>query len=68
MIVTIDYTNYKGNRRLRNIEPVKLYWGATEYHVEPQWLLKAWDVEANDYRTFAMADIHSWGSAATEGL
>lgn len=59
--VKVRYTNWKGQTSLRTIEPIKLFWGSTEYHPEEQWLLKCWDVEKGAERTFAMKDIHSWG-------
>jgi predicted DNA-binding transcriptional regulator YafY len=60
--VDIDYTNWKGERRVRRIipKPEQFFFGVTEYHKEPQWLLKAFDVEKKAERTFAMRDIHSW--------
>lgn len=58
--VTIDYTNYKGERRERRIVPERIYWGSTEHHPSRQWLLDAYDVEKDAARTFAMSNIHSW--------
>ena len=57
--VTIDYTNYRGVRRPRVIEPLRFYYGSTQHHTEPQYLLDAICVEKG-LRTFAMKDIHSW--------
>lgn len=56
----IDYTNYKGERGFRNIQPERLRFGATEYHPEKQWLLEAYDLDKEATRTFAVRDIHSW--------
>jgi predicted DNA-binding transcriptional regulator YafY len=61
--VVIDYTNWKGERRMRRIRPGQMYWGTSDYHPEPQWLLQAWDCEKREFRTFAMQCIHSWRSA-----
>lgn len=58
--VAIDYTNHRGERSIRRIKPVVMYWGTTEWHKEPQWLLNALDLGKNLTRTFAMKDIHSW--------
>lgn len=58
--VEIDYTNWKGVRAKRLIVPIRIYWGATEYHKEMQHLLVALDLEKQAERTFAMKDIHSW--------
>jgi predicted DNA-binding transcriptional regulator YafY len=56
--VIIDYTNYKGERAKRRIEPERLYWGSNEWHPEPGLLLDAYDVEKYANRTFALKSIH----------
>lgn len=58
--VIIDYTNWRGERALRLIVPIRVYWGSNDWHKDPQWLLDADDVEKAATRTFAMKDIHSW--------
>lgn len=59
-IVRIVYTNWKGETAERAIRPIELWYGATEYHPEEQWLLRALDIEKNDERNFAMRDIKEW--------
>lgn len=62
-VVEIDYTNHRGERSVRRIEPdddFPMRFGRTAYHPEPQWLLDAMDLDKNEERTFAMKDIHSW--------
>lgn len=59
-VVTIDYTNYKGERRKRKIMPMDIEFRATPDHPTPQWILHAWDIEKDARRSFAMKDIHSW--------
>lgn len=58
--VTIDYTNWRGERRLRTIVPKFVSFGANQWHKTPCWLLDAYDVEANEIRSFRLADVHSW--------
>lgn len=58
--VVVDYTNHEGERRERQIVPFDLVWAATEHHPEAQWLLRAYDVEADGFRMFAMANVHQW--------
>ncbi len=58
--VAIVYTNYKGVKAARVINPVKLWYGKTEYHPVRQWLLEAWDVEKKAKRNFATCHIESW--------
>ena len=60
--VTIDYTNHRGERSLRTICPLEVVFESTEWHLEEQWLLKAYDTEKGVWRFFAMKDIHSWMS------
>lgn len=55
----IEYTNYKGERAIRTIIPCCVWFGATKYHKDYQFLLNALDVEKNEQRDFAMKDIHS---------
>ena len=54
---TIMYTNWKGVKAQRQIKPVHLWYGSTEFHPEPQMLLLALDVEKNQFRDFAVKDI-----------
>lgn len=58
--VQIVYTNWKGETAERTIKPIELWYGATEYHPEAQWLLRAIDIEKDDERNFAMKDILEW--------
>lgn len=56
--VLIDYTNWKGERGIRRIQPRSIIWDSNEYHREEQWLLLAFDVDKQADRVFAMKDIH----------
>lgn len=62
MRVKIDYTNWQGERRIREIQPVEIKFEATKWHPEPQWILHAIDIDDPQYQEkgFAMKDIHSW--------
>ena len=59
-VVTIVYTNYRGETGERKIVPKKLWFGATEYHPEQQWLLDGYDLGKQADRTFAVKDIQVW--------
>lgn len=65
--VEIDYTNWKGERFIRRIVPIRIFFGSNEWHTKPQWLIEANDLEKNAPRTFAMKDIHSWESLGAVG-
>jgi hypothetical protein len=55
--LSFNYKNYRGEVDMRTVHPIKLWHGSTEYHTEPQWLLKAYDPTKGDERDFAMTDI-----------
>jgi hypothetical protein len=59
-VVRIDYTNHRGKRAYRLIVPRGIYFGLSEWHPEPQWLLDAHDFDKGKDRTFALAGIHGW--------
>lgn len=58
--VKINYTNYKGVTKDRIIIPKEIIFEENEWHNEKQWILVAFDIEKDDYRNFALKDIHSW--------
>lgn len=64
--VTIRYRNWKGEEAVRHIIPLRMFFGATDYHPEPQWLLEAADLDKNTTRTFACSGISSWSSERAE--
>lgn len=61
--VVIDYTNWRGIRRLRCIEPRGIQFKSTKHHPEPQWLMVAIDREDGKQKDFAIKDIHCWEPA-----
>lgn len=54
---TVGYTNYRGEYGVRTLVPQGIYFGCTEWHRVPQWLMRAWDVNKGDYRDFALIDL-----------
>lgn len=62
----IDYTNYQGMRTLRRVIPHEIRFGTNDWHLEPQWLLIGFDVDKEQFREFALKDIHFWKPAARE--
>jgi predicted DNA-binding transcriptional regulator YafY len=62
-MVSIVYTNYRGETAVRQIIPIKIWFGKTDWHPEEQWLLDAYDLEKGADRSFAMKDIRSWFTA-----
>lgn len=58
--VRIAYTNHRGEHSVRTVHPLKLWFGETNWHPEPQWFVDCHDIEKNQVRSFAMRDIRSW--------
>jgi len=58
--IKILYTNYLGQTAIRTIEPNRLWFGSTDQHPEPQWLIDAFDFDKQAPRTFAAINIRSW--------
>ncbi len=58
--IKICYTNYKGETAIRQIIPLQIWYGSTEYHPEEQWLLEAYDVDKQASRSFSLKDIRAW--------
>ena len=58
--VTFTYTNYKGITTKRHVLPMENRFGDTEWHLEHQWLLKAYDYDRDEQREFAIKDIKDW--------
>lgn len=64
--ITVDYTNYRGERSVRQVVPNGLpFFASTKWHPEPQWLLPVLDVTTdsqgiprNQQRDFAMKDCN----------
>lgn len=55
--LTFTYRNYRGEIALRRVQPLAIRFGSTEWHPEPQWLLRAFDLDKGEEREFAMRDI-----------
>lgn len=55
--ITLTYTNWRGETAERTIVPKRVWFGVTEWHPEPQWLLRAFDVEKRAERDFVLKDF-----------
>lgn len=60
------YTNWRGEFGMRRAQPIRLYYGSTEWHPEPQWLLEAMDLGKGERRTFAVKDMQPTQAAAMD--
>lgn len=51
------YTNWKGETSVRNAIVDDFMFGSNEWHKEPQFLIRCFDLDKASMRTFAMKDI-----------
>lgn len=58
--IRADYTNWRGERRLRSLIPLQLHFGYTPHHPEPQWLLHCHDIEDDKTKEFALLGFHNF--------
>lgn len=58
--VEVDYTNHRGERRLRRIRPLRFFYGANEWHPVPGHMCYAMDLDGHQFRYFALSGVHSW--------
>jgi hypothetical protein len=58
--VIVDYTNWRGVRKLIYLRPLGITFGRNQYHPEPTWLLIAEDLNTNTVKTYAMGGVHAW--------
>jgi len=57
--VRLDYTNWRGERRVRAVRPIGLRYGKNVFHgKEPHWFLEGFDAETGELRYFAVHGIH----------
>lgn len=58
--IKILYKNWRNETAERKIEPIKIWFGSTEWHKEEQWIMTAIDLDRNVEREFALKDILKW--------
>jgi hypothetical protein len=70
-IALMEYVNHRGEAAVRRITPVSVFFGQTQFYPLPQPLMRAWDHDKKDWRTFALAKVRRWitgdAPAATRG-
>lgn len=60
------YRNHRGATYARKVEPIRVWYGSTQWRPEPQWFLAARDLDKDATRDFAMKDMLG-GTAYPEG-
>jgi hypothetical protein len=58
--IAVDYTNWRGERRVRKIVPVRIFPGSNQWHKEPQWLMEVVEPDDGETKTLAFAGIHGF--------
>lgn len=56
--LVITYRNYNGIISMRRIIPITTYFGCTKWHPEPQWMMRAFDLDKQAERDFALKDFN----------
>ena len=56
-VLKFEYTNYKGETKIREVQPKRIRFGLTPHISEPQWLLEATDLKKNADRCFVLKNI-----------
>lgn len=57
--ISLVYTNYRGETSVRRVIPKRIWFGATDWHPEDQWMLDAVDLDKQAERSFALKDIRT---------
>jgi hypothetical protein len=56
--ITFLYKNYAGKLSIRRASDPVFYWGQTSWHPEDQWMFKAYDLDKEAHRDFALKDCN----------
>ena len=61
-VVTVVYENYRSETSTRRVIPYEngFRFGANEWHKQPQYLLKVYDLEKRADRELAMSGVRKW--------
>lgn len=54
--IAMLYTNHRGEISIRNVTPILIDFGSSEWHPDPQWLMSAYDNDKRVHREFAVKD------------
>ena len=58
-IMSVEYTNYKGERRRRKFLPAgKVEFGSNNWHPEPHYYMPCLDIEKGELRDCPLASFH----------
>ena len=63
--VTFVYRNWRGEPAACRVGAMSVWFGSTKWHPEPQWLMRAIDLEKMETRDFSMKDMTDVSYTAT---
>jgi len=55
--LTFGYTNWRGEYSIRRARPIRVYFGNSDWHEGFQWFLRAFDIDKNGERDFALCAV-----------
>lgn len=55
--IRFTYKNHEGTTDERHAVPLEIHYGSNEWHKEPQYFLRAYDLDRKAIRDFALANI-----------
>ncbi len=61
-VVGIEYRNHRREVTWRRIVPERIWYGSTPWHPNEQWMLRAFDLDKDEARDFALCDITEWSN------
>lgn len=56
-LVHFRYVNHRDEVSNRRCLPVRVWFGSTCYHPEPQWFLEGFDLDRQETRDYALAGL-----------
>lgn len=68
-VISVCYTNWRGETRMRRLIPHTIAFQATEWHPgAPQWMMLATDAESGSYRWYPLQHLRGWQAAHNQAL
>ena len=56
MAIKVVYRNWRGKGAIRNVLPLKVWYGSTEWHKGQQWLIRVYDLDKKANRDYTLND------------
>lgn len=56
--VYVEYKNYRGEVARRKVSPVGVWYGVTDWHKSPGWLVHLYDWDKCAWRDYALIDCN----------